>query len=116
MFVARNTGAQEYFAVPLARALGIYREAYKNMSGLGRTVRGPSMSAAPGKVAIDSILELNGEKVFLMHFIQGRNPDWVNKPFFAKYDPEAIWLDDLVPAFGEEEFFYQKEYDLLTSE
>jgi len=114
MFVARNTGAQDYFAIPLAKAYEIYSAAYKNLSGLGRTVRGPSMSANPGKVAIDGITEINGEKVFVLDFIQGRSSDWVNKPFFAKFDPKAIWLDDLVPAFGEKEFFYEAEFKSIT--
>src|SRR5262249_40194301 len=50
MFVERDTGAKNYFEVPLARALEIFQGAYKTVSGLGRTVRGPSMSATPGKV------------------------------------------------------------------
>ncbi|MCB0584841.1 MAG: hypothetical protein KDD06_05880, partial [Phaeodactylibacter sp.] len=50
MFVARDTGAQHYFAVKLARAWRIFREAYQKVSGIARTVRGPSMSAGPGKV------------------------------------------------------------------
>ena len=29
-------------------------------------------------------------------------------PFFAKYDENAIWLDDLEPAFGEK-FFFEDE-------
>jgi hypothetical protein len=101
MFVERDTGPQDYFAVPLARAYEIYRDAYKNVSGLSRTVRGPSMSATPGKVCVDGITELSGEKVFLLHFIQCRNPELVGKPFFAKYDPDAVWLDDLKPAFAD---------------
>ena len=36
--------------------------------------------------------------------MQARNPDWVRKPFYAKFDPNAVWLDDLVPAFGEQKF------------
>lgn len=114
MFVARNTGAQDYFAVPLAKAYDIFNGAYRKMSGLARTVRGPSMSANPGKVAVDGITEINGEKVFILHFIQGRSSEWVNKPFFAKYNPDAVWLDDLVPAFGEKEFFYTKELNAIT--
>ncbi|TNF77281.1 MAG: lysine 2,3-aminomutase, partial [Acidobacteria bacterium] len=41
--------------------------------------------------------------------LQGRNPEWVGRPFFAKYDPWAVWLDDLRPAFEEEEFFFDEE-------
>lgn len=110
MFVERDTGAKNYFEVPLARAWGIYRKAMQNVSGLGRTARGPSMSAGPGKVEIQGVTEIKGEKVFVLRFIQGRNPDWVQRPFFAKYDPEATWLDQLEPAFGEKEFFYEAEY------
>lgn len=109
-FIARDTGAQSYFGVSLERAHQIYTEAFKTISGVGRTVRGPSMSAGPGKVRIVGISELQGEKVFVLEFLQGRNPDWVGKPFFAAFDPSAQWLDDLKPAFGESEFFYEKEY------
>jgi len=110
MFVERDTGAKAYFEVPLVRAWEIYREAMQKVSGLGRTARGPSMSAGPGKVEIQGVTEVKGEKVIALRFIQGRNPDWINRPFFAKYDPEATWLDQLEPAFGEKEFFFDAEY------
>ncbi|SPT52148.1 KamA family radical SAM protein [Actinomadura madurae] len=99
MFVERDTGPQDYFAVPLARAYEIFRDAYKNVSGLARTVRGPSMSATPGKVCVDGVVEVMGHKVLALHFIQCRDADLVGKPFFAHYDPDAVWLDDLKPAF-----------------
>lgn len=107
MFIARETGAQEYFAVSLEEAYNIYRKAYTQVSGVCRTVRGPSMSAHPGKVQVAGVTEINGEKVFVLNFIQGRNSDWVGKPFFAKYDAKALWLDDLKPAFADK-FFYEE--------
>jgi L-lysine 2,3-aminomutase len=100
MFVERDTGPQDYFAVPLARAHQIFRDAYAGVSGLCRTVRGPSMSATPGKVCVDGVVEIAGEKSFAMHMIQARNPALVGRPFFAKFDPAAIWLSDLEPAFA----------------
>src|SRR5690606_34839537 len=100
MFVERDTGARRYFEVPLAEAWRIYRGAMKRVSGLARTARGPSMSCHPGKVEIQGVTEVAGEKVFVLRFIQGRNPDWVQRPFFAKYDARATWLDHLEPAFG----------------
>jgi len=108
MFVVRDTGAQHYFGVPLVKAQEIFRTAYRKVSGLARTVRGPSMSATPGKVHVLGISEINGKKVIVLQFLQGRNPDWVGRPFFAKYDEKAIWLDDLKPAFGDEFFFEQE--------
>lgn len=109
MFVVRNTGAQHFYGIPLERAWHIFREAYQQTSGLGRTVRGPSMSAHPGKVQILGVEEVHGEKVFVLRLIQGRNPDWVDRPFFAKYNPDAIWLDELQPAFGRSKFFFEEE-------
>jgi L-lysine 2,3-aminomutase len=108
MFVERDTGARRYFELPLERAWQIYRDAIQQVSGLGRTVRGPSMSALPGKVEVQGVTEIQGEKVFVLSFIQARNPDWVKRPFFAKYDPDATWLDKLQPAFGAEKFFFEE--------
>jgi L-lysine 2,3-aminomutase len=101
MFVERDTGPQDYFAVPLVRAYEVFRDAYKNVSGLSRTVRGPSMSATPGKVCVDGVVDLMGEKAIALHLIQCRDADLVGKPFYAKYDPEAAWLDELKPAFAD---------------
>lgn len=115
MFVARDTGAQDYFAISLEKAYQIYSEAYSKVSGICRTVRGPSMSSDPGKVHVIGVTEVNGEKVFALRFIQARNTAWVNKIFFAKYDPKALWLNDLVPAFGEKEFFFIKELDQMRN-
>lgn len=115
MFMARDTGAQHYFAVKLERAWRIFRQAYQRVSGIARTVRGPSMSAGPGKVQVLGISEIAGEKVFVLQFLQGRNPDWVARPFFARYDPAAIWLDGLRPAFGEQRFFFEDEYPLARN-
>ncbi|HOJ05637.1 MAG TPA: lysine 2,3-aminomutase [Bacteroidota bacterium] len=107
MFVERDTGAEQYFRIPLARAYKIFRDAYRHVNGLARTVRGPSMSATPGKVEVMGVSDVAGEKVFALRFLQARNAEWVGRPFFARYDAEATWLDHLRPAFGEERFFWQ---------
>lgn len=109
MFIARDTGAQDYFAVSLEQCWTIFQQAYQQVSGICRTVRGPSMSAGPGKVQMLGVTEIQGEKVFVMQFIQGRNADWVHRPFFAAYDEHAIWLDELKPAFDNEQFFFEEE-------
>jgi KamA family protein len=100
MFVERDTGPQDYFAVPLAEGYRIFRDAYRQVAGLCRTVRGPSMSATPGKVCVDGIAEVAGQQVFVLHMIQARDPGLVGQPFFARYDPAATWISDLEPAFA----------------
>jgi len=113
MFVARDTGAKAFFELPLEKAWEIFRKAYSNVSGICRTVRGPSMSATPGKIQILGITEVKGEKVFVLRFLQCRNPQFVDIPFFAAYDPKATWFDQLKPAFGEEKFFFETN-ELMT--
>jgi len=114
MFIERDTGPKGYFEVPLARAYHIFREALSKVSGLARTVRGPSMSATPGKVVIDGVVEIKGERCFVLSFLQARLPDWVKRPFLAKYDPHATWLTDLRPAFGEKAFFFQQKSEAAS--
>jgi L-lysine 2,3-aminomutase len=107
LFVERDTGARRYFELPLSEASRIQREAVRQVSGLARTARGPVMSADPGKVEVQGVTDLGGEKVFVLRFLQARNPDWVGRPFFARWDPAATWLDQLRPAFGERRFFFE---------
>ena len=109
MFVERDTGPKGYFEVPLADAHDIFRRAFRQVSGLARTVRGPSMSATPGKVVVLGTQQVKGEKVFILSFLRGRHREWVGRPFFAKFDPRATWLDQLKPAFGERRFFFEDE-------
>ncbi len=113
MFVERDTGANNYFEIPLLEAFNIYREAIVKTSGLCRTVRGPVMSALPGKVMLNGVTNIYGEKVFQLSLIQARNPNWCYKPFYAKFDPLAKWLSHLEPALGEKKFFYQNELNQM---
>ena len=109
MFIARDTGAKHYFELPLDRCWQIFRRAYRKVSGLCRTVRGPSMSDHAGKIQVLGVQEVRGEKILVLRFIQGRNPKWVDIPFFAEYNPKATWFNQLKPAFGEERFFFEED-------
>jgi hypothetical protein len=62
------------------------------------------MSAMPGKVCVDGTAEIAGEKVFVLHLIQARDPELVGRPFLAAYDEHATWFTDLKPAFGASRF------------
>jgi L-lysine 2,3-aminomutase len=109
MFVERDTGAKRYFELPLGRALDIYNKAFRQVSGLGRTFRGPAMSATPGKVLVEDVTTVAGQTVFALRLLQSRVPEWSNRLFFAEYDETASWFDDLRPAFGKEDFFFAEE-------
>lgn len=120
MFVERDTGPKNYFEVPLAEAHEIFQKAYKRVSGLARTVRGPSMSAFFGKVRVIGTSEVKGRKVFVLEYLQARDPEFVGKPFFARFDPEATWFDQLEPAFEDDYPFFvteqtHGEHELITA-
>jgi KamA family protein len=102
MFVARDTGAQAFFNVPLVRAQKLYADAIRSTSGLCRTARGPSMSCTPGKIEVTGVQEIMGQPAFILRFLQCRDEEWIGKVFFAKYDPKAVWFDDLEPLDGME--------------
>jgi hypothetical protein len=53
--------------------------------------------------------EMQTRKVITLCFLQGRKPDQVGRPFFARYDPDAAWIDELQPAFGEDRFFFEEQ-------
>lgn len=110
MFIARDTGARSSFDVPLAEAVNIYSGAARQISGLARTARGPVMSTSAGKVELLGIQKIHGEKIFVLRFIQARDPAWCYLPFFAEFDETATWFEDLRPAFGYKEFFFQVEF------
>lgn len=108
MFVERDTGAKRYFEMPLVRCWNIFRNAYQQVSGLARSVRGPSMSCFPGKCHILGVTNVAGQQAFCLEFLQAREPDLVRRPFFAKYDPHATWYDQLRPLTDADREFFIK--------
>jgi hypothetical protein len=52
-------------------------------------------------VCVDGVTEIDGQRYFVLHLIQSRDPALVGRPFFAHYDPSAVWLTDLRPAFAD---------------
>ena len=74
-----------------------------NLSANSASVSAPNRNDQP----------CSAKKVFVLRFLQGRNPDWVQRPFFAKYSDTATWLHELEPAFGEEKFFFEDEYEQM---
>jgi KamA family protein len=115
MFVQRDTGPRAYFEVPLARAHEVYAEALSRVSGLARTVRGPSMSTTPGKVVLDGVATLGSLRVFVLRFLQARDPRLVGRPFFARYDAKATWFDELTPASAADAQVFRDAADMARS-
>ncbi|MCL4221559.1 MAG: hypothetical protein KJZ65_09320 [Phycisphaerales bacterium] len=109
LFVERNTGAKRYFELPLARCWEIFRRAYGQVSGMARTVRGPSMSALPGKVHVLGVARVGGERAFMLEYLQARDASLVRRPFFARFDSQATWFDQLEPLTFADARFWPSE-------
>jgi KamA family protein len=104
LFAARDTGAHQFFGVPLAESVETYNAALRQVSGLAGTVRGPVMSTYMGKILVSGITQIKGDKVFVLRILQSRDPQFSGRIYFAKFDPKALWISDLVPAFAEDPF------------
>lgn len=112
MFVERDTGAKRYFDIPIVRCWDIYRRAYRKVSGLARTVRGPVMSCFPGKIHVLGVMQIGNERALALQYLQARDPELTRRPFFAKYDPKASWYGDLVPFSEADRAFFVRESPL----
>jgi hypothetical protein len=51
---------------------------------------------------------IHGERLFVLELVQARDAKWIGRPFFARWDAKAGWLDELRPAFGDNSFFYEE--------
>ena len=108
MYCARPTGEHHYFTVPLAGVEKIFNKVYRSLPSISRPSRHISMTSSAGKIAIMGTSEVNGEKVFALQFTEGRNMEWMDKVFLAKYDVDANTVDLLQP-FDTPEFFFREE-------
>ncbi|MDW3196815.1 MAG: 4Fe-4S cluster-binding domain-containing protein [Cytophagales bacterium] len=95
LFIARDTGSKFFQAINLYEASNIFRDAFRQLSGLARTVRGPVMSTSSGKVLINGSINMGSEKFFVLEYLQARNPELVKRPFLARFNRDACWFDDL---------------------
>jgi KamA family protein len=114
MYVERGTAAGGYFSVPLAKSTRIYRNVMSRLSGLAQTARGPVMATSMGKVVVDGISRVGDEDIFACRFLRARNQQFVGVPFFARYDENACWFDELHPAFGQQRFFFENDENIET--
>jgi KamA family protein len=115
LFVARQTGAHRFFQVPLASAVEVYHAAFRSVSGLARTARGPVMSTDNGKVQIHGVSQVAAAPVFVCSFLQARRDDWVGRPFFAAFDRNATWFSQLRGLDVDSPYFASDESGPLES-
>ncbi len=108
MYAARPTGEHHYFTAPLADIERVFSKIYHSLSSINRPSRHISMTISAGKLAIMGTSVINGEKCFALQFTEGRNMEWMDRVFHAKYDEQKNKIDLLLP-FDTEKYFFEDE-------
>jgi len=108
MYCARPTGEHHYFTAPLADINKVFSKIYKTLASINRPSRYITMTSSSGKISLLGTAEINGEKVFALKFNEGRNMDWMDRVYFAKYDEKENTIEKLKP-FGSDKHFYEDE-------
>ncbi len=105
MYCARPTGEHHYFTAPLADISNIFNKIYKELASINRPSRYITMTSSSGKISLLGTAEINGETVFALKFNEGRNMDWMDRVYFAKYDELENTIEKLRPYQGSKHFY-----------
>lgn len=112
MYCARPTGEHHYFTAPLADISKIFGKIYKELASINRPSRYITMTSSAGKISLLGVAEIKGEKVFVLKFNEGRNMDWMDRVYFAKYDEEENTIEKLKPYKAEKHFYEDELIDI----
>jgi len=115
MYCARPTGEHHYYTAALADVEKIFSKVYRSLPSISRPSRHLSMTSSAGKISIMGTTEINGETAFALQFTEGRNMQWMDKVFLAKYDTQQNTVDLLTPFEGED-FFFRQELHQIEAE
>jgi L-lysine 2,3-aminomutase len=119
MYCARPTGEHHYFTAPLSAVSKIFDKIYRALPSINRPSRHISMTTSAGKISIMGECEVRGERAFALMFTEGRNMEWLDKVFLAKYDETTNDVKLLKPLEGDTFFFEEElakiEHDLAAA-
>ena len=110
IYCARPTGEHQYFTAPLADLHKVFDKVYRSLPSLSRPSRHLSMTTSAGKISILGTTEVKGETYFALKFTEGRNMEWLDKVFLAKYDQRTNNVALLEPLEGGK-FFFEAELE-----
>ncbi|MFN3872796.1 MAG: hypothetical protein ACK4R9_07330 [Ignavibacterium sp.] len=105
MYCARPTGEHHYFTAPLKIIDKVFSKVYKTLASINRPSRYITMTSSAGKISLLGTTEIDGEKVFVLKFNEGRNMDWMDTVYLAKFDPKENTIANLKPFRGDKHFY-----------
>jgi len=115
MYCARPTGEHHYFTAPLADIHRVFDKIYRSLPSINRPSRHISMTTSAGKISILGTAEVHGETLFALKFSEGRNMEWLDKVFLARYDEHTNNVALLEP-YDTDEFFFEAELKVIEEE
>ena len=89
------SGPDRQFRVPLGRAQRIFAVPAPACRDWPGPVRGPAMRGEHAIVCLDGTAEANGQKLYVLRYLQARDPRLAGAPFFAAFGADAAWLTGL---------------------
>jgi lysine 2,3-aminomutase len=113
MYCARPTGEHHYFTAALSDIDRVFSKVYLSLPSINRPSRYITMTSSAGKVSLIGVAEIEGKKVFVLKFNEGRNMEWLSKVYLAEYDEEEHTIENLKPYKAEKHFY---EYELTEIE
>ncbi len=105
MYCARPTGEHHYFTSPLADINKVFNKVYRTLASVNRPSRYITMTSSAGKVSLIGTTEIKGETLFVLKFNEGRNMEWIDKVYLAKYDEKENTIEKLIPYEGDKHFY-----------
>lgn len=108
--LARSNGLASH----LFGHLKYIKKLHSSSLGLLKLLEGLVRVAHP--VQMVGMEHIGEERVFVFTVLQARNPKWTGRVFFAKYDGQDAWMDQLKPAFGDEKFFFEDELKVMKED
>jgi lysine 2,3-aminomutase len=112
IYCARPTGEHHYFTAPLADVNKIFSRVYRSLASINRPSRYITMTSSAGKISLLGTTEIRGETLFALKFNEGRNMEWLDKVYLARYDEKENTIDKLKP-FESGRHFFEDELDQI---
>jgi lysine 2,3-aminomutase len=112
MYCARPTGEHHYFTAPLAAINDVFSKVFKSLVSINRPSRYITMTSSAGKISLMGTAVIDGTKVFVLKFNEGRNMDWIDSVHFALYDENETVIEKLKPYHADRHFYWDELMDI----
>ena len=98
LFALRPTGTSKYYRIPIEKIFSEYIKAYRELSGLCKTIRGPVLSTKWGKLIIENICMHKNSKKFILKFINSKEKWKMGKVYYADCALNRYWINAIEDA------------------